>query len=209
MLTPSRMPRSRFKLAVSSAAVGFVAGAFAMAALVVIGDRRAKPPPAGGNAPAGTVAPAGTIQPAEPMRPPAVSPPPEPSPDAAPVLHADPGPDLRQRNLELPVLGADRSTLHDSFDEARGGSRKHEAIDILAPRNTPVVAVENGSVAKLFRSDAGGITVYLFDQNGQYAEAIVNTPGATDQLIAITIPVDGVYLIKVQSDGEWTVEVQQ
>lgn len=160
--------RSRFRLAASNAAVGFVAGAVAMAVLVVIGDRRAIPPPAGANPPAGTVASAGTIQPAEPMKPPAVLPPPEPRPDAAPVLHADPGPDLRQRNLELPVLGTDRNTLHDSFDEVRGGTRKHEAIDILAPLNTPVLAVENGTIAKLFRSDAGGITVYQFDPSSTY-----------------------------------------
>jgi hypothetical protein len=52
-------------------------------------------------------------------------------------------------------------------------------------------------------------TVYLYHQNGQYAEAIVNAPGAVDQSIAIEIPADGVYLIKVESEGDWTVEVQQ
>ncbi len=45
----------------------------------------------------------------------------------------------------------------------RGSSRKHEAIDILAPRGTDVVAVEDGKVAKLFTSDAGGLTLYQFD----------------------------------------------
>jgi len=50
----------------------------------------------------------------------------------------------------------------------RGSSREHEAIDILAPRNTPVLAVEDGTVAKLFLSKAGGNTIYQFDPSGQY-----------------------------------------
>jgi peptidoglycan LD-endopeptidase LytH len=71
---------------------------------------------------------------------------------------------LKRRHLEMPVDGASRDRLHDSFDERRaGGLRRHEAIDIMAPRGTPVRAVEDGRVAKLFRSIAGGLTIYLFD----------------------------------------------
>jgi murein DD-endopeptidase MepM/ murein hydrolase activator NlpD len=61
-----------------------------------------------------------------------------------------------------------RDDLRSSFDEQRGSARKHEAMDILAPRNTPVVAVEDGTVAKLFTSKAGGITVYQFDPTTTY-----------------------------------------
>ena len=39
----------------------------------------------------------------------------------------------------------------------------------MAARGTPVVAVEDGRVAKLFRSDAGGITIYQFDPSERYA----------------------------------------
>jgi murein DD-endopeptidase MepM/ murein hydrolase activator NlpD len=64
----------------------------------------------------------------------------------------------------MPVDGVPRDRLHDSFDERRaGGLRGHEAIDIMAPRGTPVRAVEDGHVAKLFRSIPGGLTIYLFD----------------------------------------------
>jgi murein DD-endopeptidase MepM/ murein hydrolase activator NlpD len=71
---------------------------------------------------------------------------------------------LRNRNLEMPVDGVSRTQLYDSFDERRGGGlRAHEAIDIMAPRGTPVRAVEAGRVAKLFRSVPGGLTIYLFD----------------------------------------------
>jgi murein DD-endopeptidase MepM/ murein hydrolase activator NlpD len=71
---------------------------------------------------------------------------------------------LARRQLAMPVQGISRSQLRDTFDEARAaGLRKHEALDIMAPRGTPVHAVENGRVAKLFKSVAGGLTIYVFD----------------------------------------------
>ena len=71
---------------------------------------------------------------------------------------------LKRKHLEMPVDGVSRDRLHDTFDERRGGGlRRHEAIDIMAPRGTPVRAVEDARVAKLFRSVAGGLTIYLFD----------------------------------------------
>ena len=69
---------------------------------------------------------------------------------------------LRARRLELPVQGIDRATLRDTFAEGRTG-HVHEAIDILAPRGTPVLAVEDGVVEKLFTSKQGGLTIYQFD----------------------------------------------
>ena len=88
---------------------------------------------------------------------------------ATPTIAADPVEDLRNRRLALPVQGLTRDHLRDSFDDRRGGSRRHEALDILAPRNTPVLAVEDGRVAKLFSSKAGGLTVYQFDPTSTYA----------------------------------------
>ena len=58
--------------------------------------------------------------------------------------------------------------MRDSFDEQRGSTHHHEAIDILAPRNTPVFAVEDGTIARLFESKAGGTTVYQFDPTTNY-----------------------------------------
>jgi len=90
-------------------------------------------------------------------------------PVASPTIGADPVEELRRRRLALPVQGLTRDDLRDTFEDRRGGSRRHEALDIPAPRNTPVLAVESGTVAKLFRSDAGGNTVYQFDPSSTYA----------------------------------------
>ena len=68
----------------------------------------------------------------------------------------------------MPVEGARAADLHDSFAEARGSSRKHEAIDIMAPRGTPVVAAVDGTIEKLFTSKQGGMTIYEFDRDRNY-----------------------------------------
>jgi len=76
---------------------------------------------------------------------------------------------LLRRRLVIPVAGVEASTLQSTFDEVRGrGSRRHEAIDILAPRGTSVLAVEAGRIAKLFTSAAGGLTIYQFDPGEQF-----------------------------------------
>ena len=75
---------------------------------------------------------------------------------------------LAARPLIVPVAGVAPTALADTFDDARSG-RRHEAIDILAPRGTKVFAVDDGTVAKLFTSKPGGLTVYQFDSQGQLA----------------------------------------
>jgi murein DD-endopeptidase MepM/ murein hydrolase activator NlpD len=75
---------------------------------------------------------------------------------------------LAARHLEIPVAGVKADALVRSFHDSRYGGREHEALDILAPRNTPVVAVEDGMIAKLFVSKAGGNTIYQFDPGRDY-----------------------------------------
>jgi peptidoglycan LD-endopeptidase LytH len=70
--------------------------------------------------------------------------------------------------LRVPIDGVEVEALKGGFDERRG-THPHEAVDILAPRNTPVLAVESGTIAKLFVSNAGGITIYQFDPSGRLA----------------------------------------
>jgi peptidoglycan LD-endopeptidase LytH len=88
-----------------------------------------------------------------------------------PTLSSGPGAavdELRGRRLTVPVEGIDRAKLVQSFQDPRSGARTHEAIDILAPRNTPVLAVEDGTIARLFMSRAGGITLYQYDPDQKY-----------------------------------------
>lgn len=68
--------------------------------------------------------------------------------------------------LRVPIDGADPATWKGAFSEARDG-HAHEAVDILAPRNTPIHAAANGAIAKLFDSKAGGHTIYQFDDTGR------------------------------------------
>ncbi len=75
---------------------------------------------------------------------------------------------LEGRTLTMPVVGARTIDLRDSFGETRG-FRRHEAIDILAPRGAPVVAADEGRVEKLFTSKQGGLTVYQFDRDETHA----------------------------------------
>jgi len=70
--------------------------------------------------------------------------------------------------LRVPIDGALVETWKGGFDERRGGgTRGHEAVDILAPRNTAVHAAASGTIAKIFESKAGGHTVYQFDADGR------------------------------------------
>lgn len=66
------------------------------------------------------------------------------------------------QTLIIPVQGVQPGQLTDTFTQARdGGVRVHDAIDIMAPRGTPVLAAGEGTVAKLYTSAAGGLTIYL------------------------------------------------
>jgi len=74
--------------------------------------------------------------------------------------------DIPRRPLQVPIDGSDVESWKGAFSQRRDG-RPHEAVDILAPRNTPVHAADNGTVAKLFVSKAGGNTIYQFDPDGR------------------------------------------
>ena len=70
---------------------------------------------------------------------------------------------LARRDLLIPVGGVTGNRLTDTFNDSRALGRRHDAIDIMAPRGTEVHAVDDGTVAKLFTSKAGGLTIYQFD----------------------------------------------
>ena len=92
----------------------------------------------------------------------------EHGPSPTPSIGASGAEELEAREFAIPVQGVTPQQLVRTFTDARGPSRKHEAIDILAPTGTPVVAIEDGRIARLFNSKAGGITIYQFDPSERF-----------------------------------------
>jgi murein DD-endopeptidase MepM/ murein hydrolase activator NlpD len=76
--------------------------------------------------------------------------------------------DLLSANLRIPVEGVDAEKLRDSFLDRRDRYRKHLAIDIGAPRGTPIIATADGEIVRLRREKRGGIAIYQKDTTGKY-----------------------------------------
>ena len=76
--------------------------------------------------------------------------------------------ELLSAGVQIPVEGVDSSRLRDSFLNSRGRHRKHLAIDIGAPKGTPVVAAADGEIVMLRREKRGGISLYQKDTSGKY-----------------------------------------
>lgn len=105
------------------------------------------------------------------------TPPPSPLPDPDRPVSAPNMP-----VLIIPVDGIGPDDLIDTFTQARSGGRSHDAIDIIAPRGTPVRAAVEGVIVRLFNSERGGLTIYQLDPDSttvyyyahldQYAEGL-------------------------------------
>ena len=91
-------------------------------------------------------------QPAAPVTPPALQPP------ATGILAP---------RLIIPVVGVKAEELRDTFTASRSEGRSHNAMDIMAPAGTPVVASADGFVRRLMNSDKGGITIYQVSKDGK------------------------------------------
>ena len=75
---------------------------------------------------------------------------------------------VRCQDIGLPIKGIKTNDLHGSFNDLHSGHR-HEAIDILKPKGTPVRAVVSGTIRKLpKRNKTGGITIYQVDDSERY-----------------------------------------
>jgi peptidoglycan LD-endopeptidase LytH len=85
------------------------------------------------------------------------------------------------RGLLVPVAGIAVSQLEDTFDEGRDAGRTHRALDILAPRGTPVLAADDGKILRIGPNPLGGNTVYATDPLGRvvyyYAHLDAYQPG--------------------------------
>jgi len=76
--------------------------------------------------------------------------------------------ELFATDFPLPLEAFDRVKFRDTFLARRGRQKKHHAIDLPAPRGTPVVAVADGFIERLGHDKRGGKVVYLRDTSGKY-----------------------------------------
>jgi peptidoglycan LD-endopeptidase LytH len=90
-------------------------------------------------------------------------PPPRPAPPPPPAEAPVPGGSL----LIIPVVGVHPHQLRDSYNDPRSAGRRHWAIDIAAPRGTPVLAAADGTILKLHQGNLGGNAIYQLDADGQ------------------------------------------
>lgn len=113
---------------------------------------------------------------------------PSPAPNAPPRHAASPVPaQAAAGGYLIPVAGVRPEQLTDTFTEARGGNRVHDAIDIMAPRGTPVIAAAGGTVEKLFTSKPGGLTIYIRSPDRRtityYAHLDAYAPGLAEKQV--------------------------
>ena len=128
--------------------------------------------PNGAREPNGTLSAAGDVATVKP-------------PSSGPVAIAE-GLEVGPAGLAIPVVGVKPNQLSDTFTQARaGGARRHDAIDVMAPEGTPVIAAAPGTVEKLFYSNGGGgITIYVRSPDQRwtyyYAHLSAYAPGLAE-----------------------------
>jgi murein DD-endopeptidase MepM/ murein hydrolase activator NlpD len=113
-----------------------------------------------------------------------IMPPPVSSPPAPDVTSESPSPggiwseftavaesdliNLRTTGLLVPVRGTPITKIEDSFDAPRDGGRRHDAVDILAPRGTPILAASEGYVLRIGSNSLGGNVIWTSDPEQRF-----------------------------------------
>jgi peptidoglycan LD-endopeptidase LytH len=108
---------------------------------------------------------------------------------------------FQMHQLMVPVVGVSPRSLRDSFNDARDGGRTHRALDILAPRGTPVVAAIDGEVVRLTQNTAGGLTVYLTDDERRYIYYYAHLDRYSDQILQTVRVKQGLLIGYVGTSG--------
>ena len=105
-------------------------------------------------------------------------------PEHAPPVQVAQQVQVNPAGLAIPVVGIKAEQLSDTYDDARGSGRRHDAIDIMAGEGTPVIAAADGTIEKLFNSVRGGMTVYERSVDGRwmyyYAHLSAYAPGLAE-----------------------------
>ena len=98
--------------------------------------------------------------------------------DTIPVANASLGHSLDR--LLVPVAGLVPADLRDSFSQGRSGGRRHNAIDIMAPRGTPALAASDGTIAHKGFNRLGGRVLYVLSPDGRHAFYYAHLDGYAD-----------------------------
>lgn len=69
--------------------------------------------------------------------------------------------------LPVPVEGVAPQALRDTWHGMRSGGRKHEGIDIFAPRGRPVLSATEGIVTRVGTNQLGGKVVWVMGPGRQ------------------------------------------
>ena len=84
--------------------------------------------------------------------------------------------------LIIPVAGVKPDQLTDTFTQARSGGRVHDAIDIMAPLGTSVMAAADGTILKFHDSVPGGITIYELSADKRFVYYYAHLQRRADEL---------------------------
>ncbi len=68
----------------------------------------------------------------------------------------------------VPLDGLRRAAVRDNYLAGRGGGRAHNALDLMAPRDTPVLAADDCVIGRMFSGPIGGVVIYATDIEGRF-----------------------------------------